>query len=78
VGHHRKRSSVGDAEFAVDSVELNLHGTFREPKPAADFLIRNSLGEFAHNLALALGQFELGFLMRVIHFPLASLAKPGQ
>ena len=29
---------VGDAEFAVDAVELILHGTFREPKPATDSL----------------------------------------
>jgi uncharacterized membrane protein len=50
MGHDRKRSSVGDAEFAVDPVELNLHGTFRQPKPAADFRVCNSFGELAHNL----------------------------
>jgi len=27
---------LGDAEFAVDAVELILHGTLRQPKAATD------------------------------------------
>ncbi len=53
VCQYRKRGSVGDTQLPVDPMQVDLDGTFGQPKPSRNFLVGYTLGEHDDYLALA-------------------------
>ena len=52
--------SVPDTQLAVDAPKMALHRVFADEQVAAQFLVRQSNGEKAQHLALALAQQSFG------------------
>ena len=50
---HGERGSVGDAELAINVVQMNLHGSLGQPQPPPDFLVGHALGNHPGYLPLA-------------------------
>ena len=48
-----ERGSVGNAELAINMVQVDLHGALGQPKPSPDFPVGCTLGEHEHDLPLA-------------------------
>jgi len=53
VCQYGERRSVGNAELAINTVQVDLHGPLSHAQPPPDFLVGYSLGEHEHELALA-------------------------
>ena len=60
VSQNGERGSVGDAELPVNMVQVNLHCALGQPQPPPDFLVGDTVGEHADDLALAGGQLVVG------------------
>jgi hypothetical protein len=52
----RERGSIGNAEFAIDTVQMDLDGALGQPESQGDFLVGCTLGKHEHDLALARGE----------------------
>jgi len=48
---HGQRSSIGDTELAIDTVQVDLHGAFGEFKPLRYFLVGQTFGYDPDDLA---------------------------
>ena len=53
VCQYGERGSVGNAELAINMVQVDLHRTLGQPKPPPDFPVGCTRGEHEHDLPLA-------------------------
>jgi hypothetical protein len=51
-----QRGSIGDAELAIDVVQVDLHGAFGEFKPLRYFLVGQPFCHHSDDLTLARGE----------------------